>query len=129
MAACEERYTATSRELVQLKCENDLLYGGTVPPSEPDQELKVAYHHLSDVEHAWHYIRQQLDASREMVDECTHAIIHLEYTNEQQDFELIERAAVVTSLEQKVQMLQLLVPPTPTAPTVEPDAVSDIDEA
>jgi hypothetical protein len=91
--------------------------------------LKVAYRRLSEVEHAWHYIRQQLDASREMVDECTHATIHLEYTNEQQDFELIERAAVVTSLEQKVQMLQLLVPPTPAAPTVEPDAVSDIDEA
>jgi hypothetical protein len=129
MAACEESYTATSRELAQLKCENDLLCGGTVPPSEQDQELKVTYHHLSDAEHAWHYIRQQLDASREMVDECTHATIHLEYTNEQQDFELIERAAVVTSLEQKVQMLQLLVPPTPAAPTVEPDAVSDIDEA
>jgi hypothetical protein len=56
MAAFEERYTATSRELTQLKCENDLLRGGTVPPSKQDRELKVAYHHLSDVEHTWHYI-------------------------------------------------------------------------
>jgi hypothetical protein len=56
MAAFEERYTATSRELTQLKCESDLLRGGTVPPSEQDRELKVAYHHLSDVEHMWHYI-------------------------------------------------------------------------
>jgi hypothetical protein len=37
MAACEERYTATSRELAQLKCENDLLHGGTIPPSEQDR--------------------------------------------------------------------------------------------
>jgi hypothetical protein len=82
MAAYEERYTATSRELAQLKCENDLLCGGTIPPSEQDQELKVAYCHLSDSEHMWHYIRQQLDASREMVDEHTHVIIHLEHANE-----------------------------------------------
>jgi hypothetical protein len=64
--------------------------------------LKVAYHRLSDAEHAWHYIRQQLDASREMVDERTHTIIHLEHTNKQQDFELMERVAVIASLEQQV---------------------------
>jgi hypothetical protein len=109
-----------------LKCENDLLRGGTVPPSEQDRQLKVTYHRLNNVEHAWHYIHQQLDASREMVDKRTHTIIHLEHTNEQQDYELIERAVVITSLEQQVQMLQLLVPPTPA---VEPDAVSNIDEA
>jgi hypothetical protein len=57
MAACEERYTTMSRELTQLKCENDLLRGGTVPSSEQDPKLKVTYHHLSDAEHAWHYIR------------------------------------------------------------------------
>jgi hypothetical protein len=103
--AAYERHTATSWELAQLKCENDLLRGGTVPPSEQDQELKVAYHHLSEAKHAWHYIRQQLDASREMVDECTHTIIHLEHAIEQHDFEFMERAAVIASLEQRVQML------------------------
>jgi hypothetical protein len=37
-----------------------------------------------------------------MVDERTHTIIHLEHTNEQQDFELSERATVITPLEQQV---------------------------
>jgi hypothetical protein len=64
------------------------------------QELKVACHRFSDVEHTWHYIRQQLDVSWEMVDERTHVIIHLEHANEQQDFELTERAVVIASLEQ-----------------------------
>jgi hypothetical protein len=100
MVACEERYTATSRELAQLKCENDLLHGGTVPPSEQNRDLKVAYHYPSDAEHMWHYICQQLHTSREMVDECTHAIIHLDHANKQQDFEHMERAAVINSLEQ-----------------------------
>jgi hypothetical protein len=129
MAICEERYTATSRELAQLKCENDLLRGGTIPPSEQGRELKVMYCRLSDAEHAWHYIHQQLDVSREMVDERTHVIIHLEHANEKQDFELTERAAVIASLEQQVRMLQLLMPPAPAAPTVELDAVSNVDEA
>jgi hypothetical protein len=57
------------------------------------------YHCLSEAEHAWHYTRQQLDTSRELVDEHTHAIIHLEHANEQQDLELEEGAAVITSLE------------------------------
>jgi hypothetical protein len=57
MAASDERHIATLRELMQLKCENDLLRGGTVPPSYQDWDLKVAYHHLSEAEHAWHYIR------------------------------------------------------------------------
>jgi hypothetical protein len=87
------------------------------------------YRCLSDAEHAWHYIHQQLDASREMVDERTHAIIHLEHANEQQDFELMERAAVIASLEQQVQMLQLLVPPAPATPAVENGIMSDVDEA
>jgi hypothetical protein len=99
MAACEESYTATSRELTQLKCENDLLRGGTTPPSEQDQVLKVAYRRLNDAEHAWHYIHQKLVTSREMVDERPHAIIHLEHSNEQQDFELAEGVAMITSLE------------------------------
>jgi hypothetical protein len=44
--------------------------------------LKVVYRHLNEVELSWHYIRQQLDASRELVDERTHVIIHLEHANE-----------------------------------------------
>jgi hypothetical protein len=120
MAAYEERHIAISRELAQLKCENDLLCGGTVPPSDQDRELKIAYHRLSEAEHAWHYIRQQLDASCVLVDERTHVIIHLEHANEQQDLEHKERAAVIASLEQLVQV--------PPAPAVEPDAVSDVDE-
>jgi hypothetical protein len=56
MAAYEECHIAISHELAQLKCENGLLHGGTIPPSDQDQELKVTYHHLSKVEHAWHYI-------------------------------------------------------------------------
>jgi hypothetical protein len=57
------------------------------------------YCRLSDAEHAWHYIHQQLDASWEMVDERTHVIIHLEHANKQRDFELMERAALIASLE------------------------------
>jgi hypothetical protein len=56
MASYEESHTATSRELAQLKCENDLLCGGIVSPSEQDLELKVTYHRLSEAEHTWHYI-------------------------------------------------------------------------
>jgi hypothetical protein len=56
MAAYDERHITISHELTQLKCENDLLHGGTVPPSDQDRELKVTYRRLSEVEHAWHYI-------------------------------------------------------------------------
>jgi hypothetical protein len=38
----------------------------------------------------------------ELVDECTHVIIHLEHVSEQQDLELEERAAAIASLEQQV---------------------------
>jgi hypothetical protein len=102
MPAYEEWHSATSRELTQLKCENDLLCGSTVPPTDQDQELKVAYRHLSEAEHTWHYNHQQLDASHEMIYERTHAIVLLEHTNEQQDFKLMDRAAVITSMEQQV---------------------------
>jgi hypothetical protein len=37
MVACEECYTATSRELAQLKFENDLLRDGIVAPPEQDR--------------------------------------------------------------------------------------------
>jgi hypothetical protein len=57
------------------------------------------YHCLNEAVHAWHYIHQLLDVSCEIVDECTHVIVHLEHTNEQQDLELEERAVVITSLE------------------------------
>jgi hypothetical protein len=40
----------------------------------------------------------------------------------------MERVVMITSPEQQVWVLQLLVPPAVTAPAVEPDAVSDVDE-
>jgi hypothetical protein len=61
--------------------------------------LKVAYHCLSEPEHVWHYICQQLVASCAEVDECTHTIIHVEDAIEQQVLELEERAAVLFSPE------------------------------
>jgi hypothetical protein len=82
MAAYDECHIAISREPTQLKCENDLLRGGTVPPLDQDRELKVMYRCLSKAEHAWHYIRQQLDASRELLGKRTHTIIHLEHIND-----------------------------------------------
>jgi hypothetical protein len=90
--------------------------------------LKVTYRHHSEAKHTWHYICQQLDASRELMDEYTHAIIHLEHTNEQQDIELEERATVIASLEQQVQVLQIQVPLAPAVPAVEPDAMLDDDD-
>jgi hypothetical protein len=57
------------------------------------------YHRLSEADHTWHYIRQQLDASCELVDERTHVIVHLEHTNQQLDLELEERVVVIASLE------------------------------
>jgi Tfp pilus assembly protein FimV len=92
--------------------------------------LQVAYRRLSEAEHGWHYARQQLDAAHAMVDEHTHAIIHLEHHIEQQDLDLKERATMIATLKQQVQALQLQVPPAPTAHTapVEPDAESDVDE-
>jgi hypothetical protein len=110
-----------------LKQENALLRNGTLPPSDQDCELKDVYHHLSEVKHTWNYTRQQLDTSRVAVDERTYAIVHLEHANEQQDLELMERATLIASLEQQVQVLQLQVPPTP-ADLTEPDVVSDVDE-
>jgi hypothetical protein len=65
-----------------------------------------------------------------MLDERTHVIIHLEHHIEQQDLELEERAAMITNLEQQLQVLQLQLPPAPTKPAAvaEPDAESDVDE-
>jgi hypothetical protein len=63
----------------ELRHANAILCSGTPPPSDQDHELQVAYRRLSEAEHGWHYFRQQLDAAREMLDERTHAIIHLEH--------------------------------------------------
>jgi hypothetical protein len=68
-----------------------------------------------------------------MLDERTHAIIHLEHHVEQQDLDLEQRAAMIADLEQQLQVLQLQVPPAPVAPAApaapaEPDAESDVDE-
>jgi hypothetical protein len=52
MDAYEERHITISHELAHLKSENDLFRGGTVPPSDQDQELKVAYRRLSEAKHA-----------------------------------------------------------------------------
>jgi hypothetical protein len=62
-----------------------------------------------------------------MVDKRTHTIIHLEHHVKQQDLDLEERAAMITTLEQQLQVLQLQVPPAPVAPA-EPKAESDVDE-
>jgi hypothetical protein len=79
----------------ELRRENAILCSGTPPPSDQDCELQVTYHRLSEAVHTWHYFRLQLDATREMLDEHTHAIIHLEHHIEQQDLELKERAAMI----------------------------------
>jgi hypothetical protein len=88
------------------------------------------YRCLSEAEHGWHYFRQQLDVVREMLDERTHVIIHLEHHIKHQDLGLEERAPPITELEQQLQVLQLQVPPAPTAHAApaEPDAESDVDE-
>jgi hypothetical protein len=46
---------------------------------------------------------------------------------EQQDLELEERAAMIATLEQQLQVLQLQAQPAPADP-VESDAVSDVDD-
>jgi hypothetical protein len=113
-----------------LRHENATLHSGTLPPSGQDHKLQVTYRRLSEAEHWWHYSRQQLDVARTMVDERTHAIIHLEHHVEQQDLDLEERAATIATLEQQLQALQLQMPPAPVVPATpsKPDAESDVDE-
>jgi hypothetical protein len=67
----------------ELRRVNTILHSSTPPPSDQDHELQVTYRHLSEAKHGWHYFHQQLDAAREMLDECTHAIIHLKHYIEQ----------------------------------------------
>jgi hypothetical protein len=40
-----------------------------------------------------------------LVDERTHAVIHLEHANEQHDLKLKKRVVVIASLEQQIQVL------------------------
>jgi hypothetical protein len=122
--------SSLEQHVEELRRANTILHSGAPPPSDQDWELQVAYRRLSEAEHGWHYFRQQLDAAREMLDERTHAIIHLEHHVEQQNLDLEQRAAIIADLEQQLQVLQLQVPPAPAAPTTpaEPDAESDVDE-
>jgi hypothetical protein len=118
------------QQVEELRCAKAILRSGTPPPSDQDHELQVVYRHLSEAEHGWHYFYQQLDAAREMLDERTHAIIHLEHHIEQQDLELEEREMSIADLKQQHQVLQLQVPLAPAVPAApaEPDAELDVDE-
>jgi hypothetical protein len=91
--------SSLEQHIEELRCANAILRSGTPPPSDQDRELQVTYRRLSEAEHGWHYFRQQLDAAREMLDERTHAIIHLKHHVEQQDLELEERAMMIADLE------------------------------
>jgi hypothetical protein len=117
--------SSLEQQVEELRHANAILHSGRPPPSDQDRELQVAYCRLSEAEHGWHYFRQQLDVASEMLNERTHAIIHLEHHIEQQDLELEERAATIADLEQQLQ-----VPPAPVAPAApaEPDAELDVDE-
>jgi hypothetical protein len=92
--------SSLEQHVEELRHANTILHSGTPPPSDQDRELQVTYRRLSEAEHGWHYFRQQLDAACEVLDERTHAIIHLKYHVEQQDLELEERAATIADLEQ-----------------------------
>jgi hypothetical protein len=124
------RMTFVEQHVEGLRHENATLRSGTLSPFGQDRELQVVYRRLSEAEHRWHYARQQLDASRTMVDERTHAIIHLEHHVEQQDLDLKERALMIITLEQQLHALQLQMPPAPAAPAApdEPSTESDVDE-
>jgi hypothetical protein len=92
--------SSLEQHVEELRCANAILHSGMPPPSDQDHELQVAYRCLSEAEHGWHYFHQQLDAAREMLDERTHTILHLEHHVEQQDLELEQRAVTIVDLEQ-----------------------------
>jgi hypothetical protein len=92
--------SSLEQHVEELRCANAILHSDTPPPSDQDRELQVMYRHHNEAEHGWHYFRQQLDADREMLDERTHVIIHLEHHVKQQDLELEERAMMIADLEQ-----------------------------
>jgi hypothetical protein len=75
--------SSLEQHVEELRRANAILRSGTPPPSDQGRELQVRYRRLSEAEHGWHYFRQHLDATREMLDERTHAIIHLEHHIEQ----------------------------------------------
>jgi hypothetical protein len=122
--------SSLEQHVEELRCANTILHSGMPPPSDQDRGLQVACRRLSEAEHRWHYFRQQLDASREMLDDRTHAIMHLEHHVKQQDLELEERVVTIADLEQQLQVLQLQMPPAPATPAApaELDAESDVDE-
>jgi hypothetical protein len=92
--------SSLEQHVEELRRANAILHSGTPPPSDQDHELQVTCRRLSEAEHGWHYFRQQLDATREMLDERTHVIIHVEHHVEQQDLELEQRAVTIADLEQ-----------------------------
>jgi hypothetical protein len=94
--------SSLEQHIEKLRRANVIPRSGMSPPSNQDHDLQVAYRHLSEAEHRWHYFRQQLDVARKILDERTHAIIHLEHHIEQQDLELKERAAMIADLEQQL---------------------------
>jgi hypothetical protein len=98
----KEHAIATSLELERLRHENAVIHSGTLPSSDQDHELKVAYRRLSEAENGWNYTCQLLDITREDIDICTHGIIHLEHTFEMQSAELEERAETIIDLEQQL---------------------------
>jgi hypothetical protein len=117
--------SSLEQHVEELRRANTILRSGAPPPSDQDRELQVTYRRLSEAEHGWHYFRQQLDAAREMLDERTHAIIHLKHHVEHQDLDLEQRATTIADLEQQLQVLP--APAAPAAPA-EPDVKSDVDE-
>jgi hypothetical protein len=123
----EESATATAQEIERLRYENAILRNGAWLPSELDHELQEIYRRLSGVKHGWNYTRMLLDNTREEVDIHTHGIIHLEHHMETQDAEPVERAEMITDLEQQLLELQRKAPPEP-ADDEEIDAMSGIDE-
>jgi hypothetical protein len=92
--------SSLEQHVEELRHANAILRSGMPPPSDQDRELQVVYRRLSETEHGWHYFCQQLDPAREMLDERTHVIIHLEHHVEQQDLELEQRAVMIADLEQ-----------------------------
>jgi hypothetical protein len=77
------RLTAYGEHIKGLRHENSILCSGTLLPLDRGHELQVMYHHHSEAKHGWNYNRQQLDLTRNEVDICTHAIIHLKHAIEQ----------------------------------------------
>jgi hypothetical protein len=127
LTAYEESATTTAREIERLRHENAILHSGAHPPSEQDRELQEVFCHLSDTEHGWNYTRMLLDITREELETRTHGIVHLEHHVEAQDTKLMERAEMITNLEQQLLELQVQAPPE-VVDHQEADAMLSIDE-